>query len=95
MDGFTQILEGSSERWHPSSLFCDLSCSEQQRVSGGMGSIDLGLPVGLVVARTNKDGVLGVTRDGYEFTKEDLFRLIGQTTGVVPPISASSVAAII
>jgi hypothetical protein len=64
------------------SLYCDLDLSEQQSLSGG----NLGLPVGEGSVNTYSKGeVIGTTRDGYQFTREDLFKIISKTTGVPAP----------
>jgi hypothetical protein len=94
MKGLTQRLEVQPSLLQAKDLFCDVELSEQQSLAGGMG-IDLGLPVGLDKPRSTKDGVLGVTKDGYEFTQTDLFQLIARSTGVMPPASVASVERVI
>jgi hypothetical protein len=89
MDGLAQKMEVQSPSRHQTNLFYELDLSEQQNLSGGL---DLALPVGLVVPKTNSDDVLGITKDGYEFTKNDLFKLIAQGTGIAPPAAVASVS---
>jgi hypothetical protein len=83
MNGLMERLEQGSSAM---KLFCELELSEQQGLSGGM-SLDLGLPVGENASNVYSKGeVIGTTRDGYQFTREDLFKLIGKNTGVTPPV---------